>query len=88
MCNRITEELGRSIDRSGSRHLLSSRQRIALKEVSEALGEAQVLIGNGEPVEFAAFELSRAREALGRVTGGLLDEDLLGAIFARFCIGK
>ncbi len=88
LCNRITEELGRSIDRSGSRHLLSSRQRIALKEVSEALGEAQVLIGNGEPVEFAAFELSRAREALGRVTGGLLDEDLLGAIFARFCIGK
>ncbi len=39
-------------------------------------------------MEFAAFELSRAREALGRVTGGLLDEDLLGAIFARFCIGK
>jgi tRNA modification GTPase len=39
----------------------------------------------GEPV---AQELTDAQKALGEVTGEVTSEDLLGRIFASFCIGK
>ena len=38
--------------------------------------------------EFFAEELRLAQEALGAITGRLSADDLLGEIFARFCIGK
>src|SRR6267143_2108211 len=38
--------------------------------------------------EFFAEELRLAQNALGSITGELTTDDLLGEIFARFCIGK
>jgi tRNA modification GTPase len=38
--------------------------------------------------EFFAEELRLAQEALGGITGRVSADDLLGEIFARFCIGK
>jgi tRNA modification GTPase len=38
--------------------------------------------------EFYAEELRLAQEALGDITGRVSADDLLGEIFARFCIGK
>lgn len=38
--------------------------------------------------ELAAEEARRAQEALGEITGRLEADDLLGRIFASFCIGK
>jgi tRNA modification GTPase len=39
-------------------------------------------------VEFAAEELRVAAESLGRITGVISTEDVLGEIFSSFCIGK
>ena len=38
--------------------------------------------------EFFAEELRLAQAALGAITGEFSADDLLGEIFARFCIGK
>lgn len=38
--------------------------------------------------ELAAEELRLAHDALGEITGEFTSEDLLGRIFATFCIGK
>ena len=38
--------------------------------------------------ELLAEELRLAQNALGEITGELLPDDLLGRIFASFCIGK
>jgi tRNA modification GTPase len=40
------------------------------------------------PEEFALFDLRRALQDLGAITGETSVDDLLGAIFSRFCIGK
>ncbi len=40
------------------------------------------------PLEFFAEELREAQEALSAITGEFTADDLLGAIFSRFCIGK
>jgi len=42
---------------------------------------------NTEP-EMIAEDLRRAADALGRITGRIDAEDVLGEIFGRFCIGK
>jgi tRNA modification GTPase len=38
--------------------------------------------------ELAAEELRQAQHALGEITGTYTSDDLLGAIFSSFCIGK
>ena len=38
--------------------------------------------------EILAEELRLAHEALGEITGAMSSDDLLGQIFASFCIGK
>jgi tRNA modification GTPase len=39
-------------------------------------------------IELRAEDLRRATYALGRITGRVDVEDLLGQVFSRFCIGK
>jgi len=39
-------------------------------------------------LELLAEELRRAHDALGEITGTMTSDELLGEIFARFCIGK
>jgi tRNA modification GTPase len=63
---------------------LNRRQRGALVEAATAVGEA-----GGQPdILIAAENLRRARTALDRVTGRAGMEDMLDALFGRFCIGK
>ncbi|CAB1370978.1 tRNA uridine-5-carboxymethylaminomethyl(34) synthesis GTPase MnmE [Denitratisoma oestradiolicum] len=58
----------------------------------EALAEAQLRLdaatGQLGRIELCAEELRLAQEALSRITGEFTPDDLLGAIFSRFCIGK
>lgn len=48
--------------------------------------ESALLDGDG--LELRAEELRLAGDALGRITGAIDVEDLLGVIFSEFCIGK
>ena len=44
--------------------------------------------GASEPIELRAEDLRQAASAIGRITGRVDVEDVLGEIFDRFCIGK
>jgi tRNA modification GTPase len=57
----------------------------ALQEAERYLERAH---HQGGTLELFAEELRLAQEALGSITGEFSSEDLLGEIFARFCIGK
>jgi tRNA modification GTPase len=63
-----------------------ARQRELLSRASESLSRSLELLGDGE--ELAAEELRAAAYALGRLLGRVDVEDVLGAIFQKFCIGK
>ncbi|QDX81954.1 tRNA uridine-5-carboxymethylaminomethyl(34) synthesis GTPase MnmE [Denitratisoma sp. DHT3] len=58
----------------------------------EALVDAQAHLDAAaaqlQQIEFCAEELRLAQSALSRITGEFTADDLLGAIFSRFCIGK
>lgn len=69
---------------------------IARERHLRALAEAQVHIASARSVvessfpalELFAEELRLAQQSLGQITGEFTADDLLGAIFSRFCIGK
>jgi tRNA modification GTPase len=59
----------------------------ALQIVSEHLDRTNEHL-NSRTGELAAEELRNAQQALGEITGEFRSDDLLGAIFSTFCIGK
>jgi len=73
------EPSGESVYMARERHL------DALRQAAKRLAEAESVFG--EP-ELFAEELRLAQRDLEGVTGKFTADDLLGEIFARFCIGK
>jgi tRNA modification GTPase len=63
-----------------------ARQRDLLQQTVMSLQRCVALVEEGE--ELAAEELRAATYSLGRLLGRVDVEDVLGAIFGKFCIGK
>ena len=75
----------------GQEGVFIARER-HLQALSEALQHLQnarhhVAQGN-QSLDLFAEELRLAHQALGRITGAVTADELLGVIFSRFCIGK
>lgn len=64
------------------------RQAEALYKASEALQNVSEGISLGLSGDLLAQDLRAATSALGEVIGEVTTDDLLGNIFANFCIGK
>ncbi|MBT8062200.1 MAG: tRNA uridine-5-carboxymethylaminomethyl(34) synthesis GTPase MnmE, partial [Gammaproteobacteria bacterium] len=65
-----------------------ARHLDALRRTREGLQRSADQLDAGNTPELVAEELRLAQRALGEITGVFLPDDLLGAIFASFCIGK
>lgn len=67
----------------------SARRRhvLALETVRAHLAHAATVLAT-RAGELAAEDLRQAQHALGEITGSYSSDDLLGAIFSSFCIGK
>jgi tRNA modification GTPase len=66
--------------------VIRTRHRDAVEESIRFLNDS--LLHDGAHIELAAECLRRACFSIGRVTGRVDVEDLLGKIFSEFCIGK
>ena len=68
----------------------TARQRHidALRRASEHFAVGRKALAEAHAGELLAEELRLAQEALGEITGAVSSDDLLGRIFADFCIGK
>lgn len=75
---------------AGTEGLFSARSRHvdALRRTRAHLQVARQRLDQASGAELAAEELRLAHEALGQISGRVTTEDLLGAVFSRFCIGK
>ncbi|UXI68432.1 tRNA uridine-5-carboxymethylaminomethyl(34) synthesis GTPase MnmE [Tahibacter amnicola] len=65
-----------------------TRHVVALEQVAARLAAAELALVHRRAGELAAEELRHAQRALGELTGEFSSDDLLGAIFSSFCIGK
>jgi tRNA modification GTPase len=66
--------------------LTQARHRQQLDRCRAAL--ASFLGAPLQEFELRAEDLRRAAQALGRITGAIAIEEVLGEIFGRFCVGK
>jgi len=67
---------------------INARHQACLKRAKTSLKRGAELVQQGEAPEFAALDLREALEAIGEITGKIDTEEILGQIFANFCIGK
>ncbi|MBI1648499.1 tRNA uridine-5-carboxymethylaminomethyl(34) synthesis GTPase MnmE [Hyphomicrobium sulfonivorans] len=86
LVQRIAAIAGQRIGDQSSPALTRERHRESLNQCAEAL--ARFLAGDADQHELRAEDLRMAVQALGRITGRVDVEDILGQIFSRFCIGK
>jgi len=64
------------------------RHKIALTQINENLLNALKGLEEGASLEFIAFEIRSALDALGEMVGETTTEEVLNRIFEQFCIGK
>jgi tRNA modification GTPase len=83
LVDRLTERAAEQLPREGE-VAVNARQREAIRLAHGHLGEEAV----GRDMLISAEALRQARSALDRVTGRAGVEDMLDALFGRFCIGK
>jgi tRNA modification GTPase len=64
------------------------RQKELIDSSLSSVEEALVLSAKGEPLDIIAPLFRSAIDALGEITGEVYSEDILEAMFSRFCVGK
>ena len=69
-------------------YITNVRQKEALEEAYHSLELVEQSISMGMPEDFFSIDLMNAYEALGRILGESVGEDLVNEIFAEFCMGK
>src|SRR5690606_33458893 len=84
----LREAMGEAVGGDGLTEGVSMARERHLVALREAAAHIQAATCAIDTPEFAAEELRLARQALSRVTGEYVADDLLGEIFSRFCIGK
>ena len=73
---------------SEGRFTARRRHLDALQRAKALLVQGQQQLQSAGAAELLADDLLRAQQALGEITGEYRADDLLGEIFAGFCIGK
>jgi tRNA modification GTPase len=66
----------------------SERQKLLLDRTEASLDSALCGIEAGVPLDALVLDLKEAADALGEITGEVVSEEVLDAIFSRFCLGK
>jgi tRNA U34 5-carboxymethylaminomethyl modifying GTPase MnmE/TrmE len=92
---RLGELLGSSVWRSGEQLGLHARQKRCILAAAAGADRAAELLAGAADIadvaELVAVELRAALAELGQVSpdaAGYVSEEILGRIFARFCVGK
>ncbi|MDP3045967.1 MAG: hypothetical protein Q8O07_00610 [Chloroflexota bacterium] len=80
--------LGDQASASDAALVTTPRHQDALRRAAGHLAAAADGLASGRFADCVTIDLTAAANALGEITGETASEDLLQAIFGRFCIGK
>ena len=89
--NLITQSLvkvARELQSDQDTIVSNARHYQALQKTFEALESVEKGFESDLPTDLAAIDLRSAIHHLGSITGQISNEEILGSIFSKFCIGK
>lgn len=69
-------------------YITNERHKDELERANQSLKLVRQSIADGMPEDFYTIDLMNAYEALGRIIGENVEEDLVNKIFKEFCMGK
>ena len=81
----LTQGLGTEREQAG---LGSARQKDAVAEALECTRHALATASDNYSLDAVVQDLEDALDSLSEVTGAITPDDILGSIFANFCVGK
>ncbi|MDR2509505.1 MAG: tRNA uridine-5-carboxymethylaminomethyl(34) synthesis GTPase MnmE [Spirochaetaceae bacterium] len=84
----VIERAGAKSAPDGGGGIGGDRQKRLVERAASSLENALALDGTGAPLDIIAPELRDAACALGEITGENACEDIVAAMFSRFCVGK
>ena len=79
---------GGRLSQSNSLMVTNVRHENLLREAGVAIADAVAMTKDGEPLEIIEGEVRRGYELLGEIIGETVSDDIIGEVFARFCLGK
>lgn len=87
--DKLKETLTACLDLTSTEGAFSARRRhlAELNSVLNSLKQGRTILQSGDLV-LCAQELREAQDHLGKITGKITSDELLGKIFSTFCIGK
>ena len=69
-------------------YAINARQKEQLQFMKKDLMSVNQSIEDGMPEDFYSIDMMSAYEALGKITGESVEDDLVEEIFSKFCMGK
>ena len=84
----IERYINQNLIREESSIMINERHYQLLKKVKDSLLKVKNNIKNKSNTDLLAMDVKYALNHLGEITGEITNDEILGTIFSRFCIGK
>lgn len=84
----LLQEVGLSGDSNDFSQVTTLRHVEALKRIEKSVLDIHNALVSGVSSELVVQEIKIALEAMGEITGEVTNDEILGTIFSKFCIGK
>ena len=68
--------------------MINERHYSCLNKVKESIENVKKNIANKSNTDLLAMDIKYALNHLGEITGEITNDEILGNIFSKFCIGK
>ena len=85
---KLTETINFSSLKEDDVIVTNSRHFEALNSALEAINRVNSGLETGISSDFLAQDIRESLHFLGMITGEITDDEILGNIFSKFCIGK
>ncbi len=86
--NHINNYITKNLVSSDSSIMINERHYASLTNVNTSINNVKKNLKNKSNIDLLALDIKYALNHLGEITGEISNEEILGNIFSKFCIGK